>query len=662
MAGKSTRRYRISAVATLLLFALITTSLIIFSEPAVRWFVEQRGSDAIGRDLRIDGSLSIDWHWGDASVHAKNLRMSNADGYREPDMITVENVSFTIKLWPLLFGRFELSKVLLEKPVVILEQKSEDEMNWLFSIAKPKDKKPESDTESKLWSRVGLHDRLNIKNGRLVYRNALREVTLDLKLDSVIAENEDADNNNDPFEYSLSGSGKLQNQPMTLSALIGSLDALRNPSLNFPVRFSLDMKDTRVEMDGVLKDPINFSGVDTQLTIKGTNLADIYYLTAIPLPPTPPYTLKGQLTKIDGVWGYTNFVGEVGESDLSGNLSYDVNGARGFLQADLTSNVLDSEDLGGFIGLPPSLEADDITEAQKQAAIEKKTSARLIPDVPLNVERLRATDLDVMLEAKKIDAPNLPFKGMTVNFKLKDGVLRLEPFEAILADGKVDGVVEVDARSDIPPMKMQLNLRHLSLNRFFENTRFASTTKGFFGGNLSLTGEGKSLADVLGSSEGNMVVIVSGGQISLLLVEASDVDIGEALPLFLGKDKSTRIRCGVADFDVKDGRLGSKTFVLDTDDSTLLGDIEIDLKKEKINARLDAKPKDDSLLSARIPIRLSGNLKSPSIGLDSEKAGARGAAAIALGSLFTPFAALLAFVESGDAKDADCRALITAAQ
>ena len=662
MTTNSSFRHRAGVVVAViaLLFALLVIGVMSFSEPIVRWLVEQRGSEATGRSLRIEGSLNIDWRWGRAIVQAENFRMSNAEAYREPDMVAIEQLSFTIKPWPLMVGRFELGQVLIEKPVVILEQKSENEVNWRFIAAE--EKASDSDGEGSFLSRINLQDRLKIKNGRLVYRNAVRKLNLDLRVDTVAAENSDADNKNDPFEFSLSGSGTLQNHPMELKAFFGSLDALRNPAMSFPVRFNLDMKDTRVEIDGVLKDPINFSDVDTQLNIKGTNLADIYYLTAIPLPPTPPYTLKGRLTKKGGVWGYANFVGEVGESDLSGNLSYDVTGSRGFLQADLLSNVLDSDDLGGFIGLPPSLDTDDVTEEQKQAALEKEASARLIPDVPLNVERLRTTDLDVMLTAKKIEAPNLPFKGMTVNFKLQNGMLKLEPFEAILADGKVKGVVEVDARSDIPPMKIQLNLRNLSLNRFFENTRFAATTKGLLGGKLSLSGRGQSLADVLGTSDGDIELIVSGGQISLLLVEASDVDLGEALPLFLGKDKSTRIRCGVADFDVENGQLSSKTFVLDTEDSMLVGDMGINLQDEKINARLDAKPKDGSVLSARIPIILSGSLKSPVVGLDREKTAVRSATAIALGALLNPFAALLVFVDSGDTKNADCRSLINEAE
>lgn len=151
---------------------------------------------------------------------------------------------------------------------------------------------------------------------------------------------------------------------------------------------------------------------------------------------------------------------------------------------------------------------------------------------------------------------------------------------------------------------------------------------------------------------------MAGGKISLLLVEASDIDIGQAMPLFLGQDKSTDIRCGVMDFGVKNGLLTSKTFVLDTADSLLLGNMTIDLKRETINAKLDSKPKDNSLFSAQTPITVKGQLKKPSVGLDLKEAGVRGAAAAVLGTLLTPFAAIIPFIENGKVQNADCRRLI----
>jgi AsmA family protein len=389
-------------------------------------------------------------------------------------------------------------------------------------------------------------------------------------------------------------------------------------------------------------------------------LADIFYLTAIPLPPTPPYKLAGQLTKEGGVWSYKQFKGEVGTSDLSGTLSYDISKERGFLKANLVSNLLDSADLGGFIGLPPS--GETAAPEQKQAAAEKKSSAKLIPDVPLKLERLRATDLDVTLKAIKIVAPNLPFKGMEVRFDLKNGFLKLDPLNVVLADGNIDGNIEVDANKDVPPMKLNLNLHKLSLGQFFANTRFAKTSEGRFGGKVNIAGAGTSLADVLATSNGELILIMAGGKISQLLVEASDLDIAQAIPLFLGKDKATKIRCGVTDFAIEDGILVSKVVVLDTNDSVLVGNVSINLKRETINAKLDAKPKDSSIFAVQTPIVLSGQLKAPNIGLDSKKAGSRAATAVVLGSLLTPFAAVLPFIERSDAENVDCRALLKEAE
>jgi uncharacterized protein involved in outer membrane biogenesis len=268
----------------------------------------------------------------------------------------------------------------------------------------------------------------------------------------------------------------------------------------------------------------------------------------------------------------------------------------------------------------------------------------------------------VTLNAVKIISPNLPFKGMEIRFNLKDGVLKLDPFNVVLADGKIDGKIEIDANKNVPPMKMNLGLHKLSLGQFFSNTRFAKTTEGFFGGKLNLAGTGSSLADVLATSNGEVTIIMSGGKISLLLIEASDLDIAQALPLLLGKDKSTKIRCGVTDFDVKDGILTSKAVILDTNDSLLVGNVNINLRKELISAKLDAKPKDSSIFAAQIPITLSGQFKSPSVGLDGKKMTKKGTAAAILSSILTPFAAIIPFIEIGEAENVDCRALIINAQ
>jgi len=57
-----------------------------------------------------------------------------------------------------------------------------------------------------------------------------------------------------------------------------------------------------------------------------------------------------------------------------------------------------------------------------------------------------------------------------------------------------------------------------------------------------------------------------------------------------------------------------------------------------------------------------GTLSHPSAGIQTSSTVVQAAAAVALGVLLTPLASVLAFVDPGLAKDADCAALLAEAK
>ncbi|MDF3012648.1 MAG: AsmA family protein, partial [Cellvibrio sp.] len=392
--------------AVVLLFLISLLGIILFSESLLRFIVEKKGSDFLGREISINGPANVDWHWGHTHIHAEQLSLKNDALFKDPDMVKIERIDLDFKPLQLLRGKVDISEIKIVAPEIFLERKSKESANWHFPKlfgAEPVDvAAPDNRYE------IPIIDHLTITKGHIVFNDAIKKINLDMELDSIDATNDKAADKRADRGYVLSGKGKLQGQDFRIEASGGSLEALRDYSIPFPLRFKLEMGETKVLIDGKFQDPVKLEGVDAVLKIEGESLADIFYLTAIPLPPTPHYTLEGQLTKTGNIWAYRNFKGLVGSSDLSGNLSYDVGGTRGFLTAELTSNVLDAADLGGFIGLSPDT--------------EKSESTKLIPDVPLARERLLATDLDIRLNAAQIEAPNLPFKGMDVRFDLRNGL------------------------------------------------------------------------------------------------------------------------------------------------------------------------------------------------------------------------------------------------
>ena len=211
----------------------------------------------------------------------------------------------------------------------------------------------------------------------------------------------------------------------------------------------------------------------------------------------------------------------------------------------------------------------------------------------------------------------------------------------------------------MPYVATDLTLKKLDLRQFFDEKN-AAVTAGEFAGRIKLAGSGNSVAQILGNVDGEVVATMAGGRFSRLFIELSGIDVAEAIPLF-SSDKPVEIRCAVADFDAKDGMLTSRALVFDTSDTLVDADATVNLKTEALNVKAMAHPKDPSPLVGRTPITVGGTFANPSVGIDPSGLIARGAAAVALGVLLTPLAAIIPFVELGLGEDSDCGGLLAAA-
>jgi uncharacterized protein involved in outer membrane biogenesis len=184
-----------------------------------------------------------------------------------------------------------------------------------------------------------------------------------------------------------------------------------------------------------------------------------------------------------------------------------------------------------------------------------------------------------------------------------------------------------------------------------------STNFGAVGGHIDLAGDGNSLHRFLDDADGEVALIAEGGQISDMAVQVIGMQMVNILGLLLSEDKPVPIRCMVMDFGVDKGTMTTENLVLDTQKSLITGSGKVDLGSEVMDVRLHAKPKKASIGSLKVPFKFGGTFANPSIGPDAGALAMRGGAAAVLGALLTPFGALLATIESGGGKDADCQAL-----
>ena len=398
--------------------------------------------------------------------------------------------------------------------------------------------------------------------------------------------------------------------------------------------------------------------MDLKLNIYGDDLSALYPIVGIVFLPSPPYEISGNLTHQKTEWSMKGFSGTVGNSDMGGDLIFDTGGARPILRGDVVSKVLDLNDLRGIIGARKAPQPQDSPEEkqEKKESIEAQKD-RLLPDQEFRVDRLRAMDADVKFTGESIRNKDLPVEHLHTHLKVDNGLMTIDPLIFGAAGGNIVGSVTINGREDIPSAEARIDVKRLQLPKLLPKVELTHGSAGLMGGAARVKAHGKSVGGLLGSADGRFSLIMSGGQISNMLLEIIGLDAGEIIKSLFAGDKNVPIRCAVLDFGIKNGIMATETFVIDTTDTNILGEGQISMLEETIEMKLSPEPKDMSILSLRTPVHIAGTFKHPKAYPDKMLA-IRVGAAVVLGVLATPLAALIPTIETGPGEDNDCKALI----
>ncbi len=95
-------------------------------------------------------------------------------------------------------------------------------------------------------------------------------------------------------------------------------------------------------------------------------------------------------------------------------------------------------------------------------------------------------------------------------------------------------------------------------------------------------------------------------------------------------------------------------FVCETEHPPISGGGGFDFGPERIDMKIEPRPKKPGILSLRTPLRLHGSFRNPEITLEKAPLALRGVAALAL-ALINPIAALIPLIETGPGVDTDCK-------
>jgi uncharacterized protein involved in outer membrane biogenesis len=597
------------------------------------------------RQVTISGDLDVHLFSWRPSATVSGVTIANPKWAGPGNLGRFETISVKIRLIPLLWGNLDVRRLEFDRPVLRLYADAQGRKTWDFSDGR--DQSP-----AKL---PPIHNFI-VKDGRISYKDVRRKLTFDASLNA----HERLYEHRRGFE--MTGRGTLNNQPFRMEVTGGPLV---NIDRSAPYPFSADIQAGRtvVTARGAIPQPFDFGRFHMALTARGPDMAELYPLTGIALPNTPPYNLRGQLTRQELLWKIDGISGTVGRSDLAGGLSVQTGRERPLLKADLRSRSLNFPDLGAVFGgratagATPA-PAKDIKAGPDVAAVPPQ--ARIFPDATLDLSRIRAMDADVTYKALSIRNAPVHLTAGSVRLRLDDALLKADPLRFQLPQGTVAGYVHLNARKTVPVTDLDLRLSNARIEHLIP-LRFGGSAPltGAVVGRAKLTGSGNSVHKAFASADGQVMVVAPGGEIRKAFAELMGVNVVKGLGLLLKKDQDTTpIRCGVVHFDTKNGVMTADRFVLDTGPVLITGKGTINLDTERMAFQARGHDKKFRLLRVLLPVTAEGPIRSPKLGVKPGSAIAQGAAAVGLGALISPLAAIFPFIDPGLAKDANCGALV----
>ncbi|MEW5757169.1 MAG: AsmA family protein [Pseudomonadota bacterium] len=649
---------RILLMALGLLVALVlatVVAVIVFVDPNdYREQIGERVHDATGRTLAI-GNIDLSlFPW--VGLELRDVALGNAQGF-DGDFARLENVNVKVKLLPLLRQEVEVSTLVLQGMKLNLQINEQGVSNW-SDLAKgegeavPAEEKPSAEPAKPPITRL-LVGGILIENADVVFddrqKQARYEVAhfnlrtseisfaapFDLAMGFDLASSApelaahvdlksrvalDLDNQ----KYSASGlalavdaSGKGLQPLKALKLQLGAdvaadlkqqtatADALHISALGAELRGKLAARDILGEIKyqaELAADGIDVRGLLKQL---GTELktADSGVLARAGFAAAIDGSLNA--VKIDNLrlsLDDTKITGQAAVTDF----------AKPAVRFDL---ALDAIDVDRY--LPPPAQAET-------AATQEAPPADPNAPIEFPMETLRGLNIAGGFKAGQVKVANAKLSDVALKIKADQGLIDLDPLSMKLYQGEFAGSVQLDARQDVPAIKVKENLKGVQINPLLVDVLEMDFVEGNAEIVADITTRGNSVAAFKKALNGTARVLVKDGAVKGInlpaqIRKAHAVIKRQPVPEETGPNK-TEFSELAASFKIENGVVNNNDLSAGAPMLRVTGSGKADLNTEKLDYMVHTKlvktldVRDtgmEELHGVDIPVRITGPFAQP---------------------------------------------------
>lgn len=294
------------------------------------------------------------------------------------------------------------------------------------------------------------------------------------------------------------------------------------------------------------------------------------------------------------------------EIDLTGSGSVDLSGDKPRIEAQLASEILN---IARYIPDDQAPSAPAV-QSKEEAARSDPDAGRVFSSDPLPFDLLNAANADISLQARKLVTPKGEFYNVDTRIQLESGDLNARPLNLTYSDSPVTGDFSIETSGGTPMLAVSLRSPKVMIGELLKDFADLDVLRGTGTVNIALSGQGRSLAAIMGNLNGHARVLMGQGQMrneGLGYVSGVFSGIGE----ILGRKEWVAVDCMAHDYEIANGIATARLSLLDTAVIRLAVDGNVDLGEERYRLKITPSPTGLDL-SLAVPVDVRGPLADPS--------------------------------------------------
>lgn len=372
--------------------------------------------------------------------------------------------------------------------------------------------------------------------------------------------------------------------------------------------------DVNIDIKAVLESLKLPEELDLSIAIKAKNMMNFNQLASYEFHDQGPVDISANLKLNKNIINLNNLKLLIMEQSASGNLSLVL--PENKTAAMAIKGKLDIAYLNLNFLLPDEEEEGDAPApavAAEPVATEKSTTQpavntdRLFSNEPFLRDLLHQYEIDLAVGADKIKFGKANMRNIEIVLALKDGLLSIDPIKGAGGAGNMNGMIRIDGRSEIPELKVDLGILQVPTPNLGGKLDF----------DVDLVGKGRSVAEIMASLNGQILLVMRDGRIEGKMVKK----LGSGMLSFSAEKNYTTLECGIIRVDIKDGIADfEKNLAAQLTEVTWRGGGTVNLKNEEIEIGITPKPRKGIPISITGSLSglvyLDGTLKNPKVQLD----------------------------------------------